>query len=79
MFIVGGGNYIEYQNLMDYSKVGILLETNSKLAGYGMLLPNLGVYSFNNFEKISQVISTNHCLLFRGTLAQRNCCMEPVK
>lgn len=26
MFIVGGGNYIEYQNLMDYSKVCILLE-----------------------------------------------------
>lgn len=21
VFIVGGGNYIEYQNLMDYSKV----------------------------------------------------------
>lgn len=26
VFIVGGGNYIEYQNLMDYSKVCILLE-----------------------------------------------------
>jgi len=28
VFIVGGGNYIEYQNLMDYSKVGILFEIN---------------------------------------------------
>ena len=26
VFIVGGGNYIEYQNLMDYSKVCVLLE-----------------------------------------------------
>ena len=26
MFIVGGGNYIEYQNLMDYSKVCVLLK-----------------------------------------------------
>ena len=27
MFTVGGGNYIEYQNLMDYSKVCVLLWT----------------------------------------------------
>lgn len=26
VFIVGGGNYIEYQNLMDYSKVCVLLK-----------------------------------------------------
>ena len=25
MFIVGGGNYIEYQNLVDYSKVSVLI------------------------------------------------------
>lgn len=23
VFVVGGGNYIEYQNLVDYAKVGI--------------------------------------------------------
>ena len=28
MFIVGGGNYIEYQNLMDYSKVSLLSWNN---------------------------------------------------
>jgi len=26
VFIVGGGNYIEYQNLMDYSQVCVLLK-----------------------------------------------------
>ena len=25
VFIVGGGNYIEYQNLVDYSKVSVLI------------------------------------------------------
>ena len=24
VFVVGGGNYIEYQNLVDYTKVGLL-------------------------------------------------------
>lgn len=28
VFIVGGGNYIEYQNLMDYSKVSLLSWNN---------------------------------------------------
>ena len=28
VFIVGGGNYIEYQNLQDYVKVIVLLNFN---------------------------------------------------
>ena len=28
VFIVGGGNYIEYQNLMDYSQVCVLLKVS---------------------------------------------------
>lgn len=44
VFIVGGGNYIEYQNLMDYSKVCILLEI---LHGNKILEEILDLLRFN--------------------------------
>lgn len=35
MFVVGGGNYIEYQNLMDYAKVnGFCLCIRCVLSGF---------------------------------------------
>jgi len=44
VFIVGGGNYIEYQNLMDYSKVCVLL----KISGtwYQDIGANIGCLTF---------------------------------
>ena len=31
VFIVGGGNYIEYQNLQDYSKVSVMVQHYSSV------------------------------------------------